>query len=100
MEVHFAPDIERKLNDLAAQSGRTTADLLQDAVVGYLNETAEVREMLDSRYDDLKSGRVRPIDGEEVFSRLKAKSEARRNRWGHTAATRSIQTRSRTGGVP
>lgn len=22
MEVHFAPDVERKLNDLAAQSGR------------------------------------------------------------------------------
>jgi hypothetical protein len=80
MEVHFPPDIERKLNDLAAQSGRSAADLLQDAVVGYLNDTAEVREMLDHRYDDLKSGRVQPIDGEEALSRLKAKSEARRNR--------------------
>lgn len=80
MEVHFAPDIERKLNDLAAQSGRATADLLQDAVVGYLNETSEVREMLDSRYNDLKSGRVQPLEGEEALSRLKAKSEARRSR--------------------
>jgi len=36
--------------------------------------------MLDSRYDELKSGRVEPIDGEEAFARLKAKTEALRNR--------------------
>jgi hypothetical protein len=38
------------------------------------------REMLDSRYDDLKSGRVKPIDGEEAFARLKEKTEAQRRR--------------------
>ena len=27
--------------------------------------------MLDSRYDDLKSGRVKPIDGEEFFEGLR-----------------------------
>ncbi len=27
------------------------------------------------RYDDLKSGRVKPIDGEEVFRRLHQKGE-------------------------
>ena len=27
----------------------------------------EVREMLDGRYDDIKSGRVKPIDGEAFF---------------------------------
>jgi hypothetical protein len=27
--------------------------------------------MLDSRYDDLKSGRVKPIDGEEFFDGLR-----------------------------
>jgi hypothetical protein len=31
------------------------------------DEFARTREMLDSRYDDLKSGRVKPIDGEEFF---------------------------------
>jgi hypothetical protein len=36
--------------------------------------------MLDSRYDELKSGRMKPIDGEEAFSLLKAKTEAQRNR--------------------
>ncbi len=80
MEVHFAPDVEKKLNDLAAQSGRGADELLQDALAGYLDELAQTREMLDSRYDELKSGRVKPIDGEEAFARLKAKTEAQRNR--------------------
>jgi hypothetical protein len=36
--------------------------------------------MLNRRYDELKSGRVKPIDGEEAFARLQAKTEAQRNR--------------------
>jgi hypothetical protein len=32
--------------------------------------------MVNSRYDDLKSGRVKPISGTEVKARLKAKSDA------------------------
>jgi len=33
---------------------------------------------LDSRYDDVKSGKVKLIPGEEAFARLKAENEARR----------------------
>jgi hypothetical protein len=80
MEVHFAPDVEKKLNDLAAQSGRRADELLQDALAGYFDELARARGMLNSRYDELKSGRVQPIDGEEAFARLKAKTEAQRHR--------------------
>jgi hypothetical protein len=80
MEVHFTPDVEKKLNDLAAESGRGTNELLQDALAGYFDELVQTRDMLNSRYDDLKSGRVKPIDGEEAFARLKAKTEAQRNR--------------------
>ncbi len=80
MEVHFAPDVEKKLNDLAAESGRGTDELLQDALAGYLDELVQTRQMLNDRYDELKSGRVTPIDGEEAFARLKAKTEAQRNR--------------------
>ncbi|MGO8786887.1 MAG: hypothetical protein ACLQVL_05820 [Terriglobia bacterium] len=72
--------MEKKLNDLAAQSGRGTAELLQDALAGYFQELAQTRDMLNTRYDELKSGRVKPIDGEEAFARLKAKTEAQRNR--------------------
>ena len=80
MEVHFAPDVEKRLNELAAESGRATDEVLQDALAGYFDELAETRDTLDSRYDDLKSGTVKPIDGEEAFARLKAKTQARRNR--------------------
>jgi len=80
MEVKLAPDVEKKLNDLAAQSGRGTDELLQDALAGYLDELTQSRDMLNSRYDDVKTGRVTPIDGEEAFTRLKAKTEAQRNR--------------------
>jgi len=80
MEVHFAPDVEKKLNDLAAQSGRRADELLQDALAGYFDELARTRGMLNSRYDELKSGEAQPIDGEEAFARLKAKTEAQRIR--------------------
>jgi predicted transcriptional regulator len=80
MEIHVSPDFEKKLNDLAAQSGRRTDELLQDALAAYFNELVHTRDMLNSRYDELKSGSVKPIDGEEAFARLKAKTEARRNR--------------------
>ena len=80
MEVHFTPETEQKLKDLSAQSGRGADEVLQDALAGYFEEVKQTREMLNSRYDDLKSGRVKPIDGEEAFARLKAKTEAQRNR--------------------
>ena len=80
MEVHFTPDVEKRLNALAAQSGRGTDELLQDALAAYFDELVQTRDMLNSRYDELKSGTVKPIDGEEAFVRLKAKTEAQRNR--------------------
>jgi hypothetical protein len=80
--VHFTLDVEKKLNELAAQSGRGTDELFEDALTAYFDELSPARDMLDSRYDDLKSGRVKPIDGEEGFARRKAKTEARRSRPG------------------
>jgi hypothetical protein len=54
MEVHFTPETEKKLKDIAT------------------------REMLDSRYDDLKSGKVKPIPGDEVEAYFREKSAAAR----------------------
>jgi putative addiction module component (TIGR02574 family) len=82
MEVQFTPETEKKLNALAMQSGRRTDDLIEEAMAGYFDEVAHVRDMLDRRYDDLKSGKVKPISGEEVFARLRAKSEARKTKSG------------------
>ena len=62
---HFNPDLQAKLDKLATETGRPTAELVEDAVAGYFDELVQTREMLDSRYDDLRSGRVKPIDGED-----------------------------------
>jgi predicted DNA-binding protein len=42
MEVHFTPDVERKLNAIAKQMGRPAPELVQDAVAGYVSEIAPV----------------------------------------------------------
>lgn len=78
MDVHFRPDVQAKLEQMARESGRPSDDLVQDAVIGYFDELACTREMLDSRYDDLKSGKVKPILGDDVKARLRARSDARR----------------------
>ena len=77
MEVYFTPDVQAKLDRLAMDTGRPAGELLQDAFVGYFDEIAERRQTLDSRYDDLKSGRVKPIGGDEMRARLRARSAAR-----------------------
>jgi predicted transcriptional regulator len=76
MEVQFTPDVEKKLNELAIQSGRGPAELLQDALAGYFEEVAQTREMINSRYDDLKNGRVKSMAGEEVEAYFREKSAA------------------------
>ncbi len=75
MEVHLKPETESRLNELASKSGRPTDDLVEDAMAGYLGEVAEVRNMLDGRYDDIKSGRVKPMDGEVFFESLHQREE-------------------------
>jgi len=80
MEVHFPPETEKKLQELAAQSGRGTAEeLVQDAMEGYVDELAQTRQMLNSRYDNLKSGKVKSIPGDEVEAYFREKSAARRS---------------------
>jgi predicted transcriptional regulator len=82
MELHLRPETESRLQELATETGRAPNELIEDAMAGYLQELAQVRGMLDGRYDDLKSGRVKPVDGEEAFAKLrhKSKSDARRAR--------------------
>ena len=75
MEVHLSPDLEAKLDKWAAETGRAKEEFVEDALTGYFEELAQVREMLDSRYDDIKSGRVKPIDGEAFFENLRRREE-------------------------
>jgi predicted transcriptional regulator len=78
MVVRLSPETESRLQELAAATGRAPDDLVEDAMTGYLAELSQVRDMLDSRYDDINTNRVQPIDGEEAFRQLRQKSENRR----------------------
>jgi predicted DNA-binding protein len=80
MNVRLKPETESRLNELASDSGRRTDELVEDALAGYFEELANVRETLDSRYDDIKSGRVKPIDGETFFESLGQREAEFRNR--------------------
>jgi hypothetical protein len=77
--VHVTAETAKKLKDLAATSGRAPDDIVEDALAGYLEEVVSVGKTLDSRYDDLRSGHLKPVDGEEAFRKLREKSERRRS---------------------
>jgi len=71
MNVHVNEDLAKRLNDLAAASGRAPEKIVEDALAGYLEEIASIRTMLDSRYDEFKSGAAKPVDGEAFFEELR-----------------------------
>lgn len=73
MEVHLTPDLEAKLTQLSAETGRAKEELVQDAMAGFLAELSQVRDTLNARYDGIKNGRTKPLDGEDVFARLRKK---------------------------
>jgi predicted transcriptional regulator len=79
MEVHLTPDLQAQLDRLSAETGRDRDELVKDAVAGYFAELAQAREMLDRRYDEVKSGKVQTVDGEDAFARIRGKSHERRS---------------------
>jgi predicted transcriptional regulator len=80
MVVHLKSETESRLQELAATTGRAPEELIEDAMAGYLTELGQVRGILNDRYDEIKSGRVKPINGDDAFARLKSKSDDRRRR--------------------
>ena len=78
MEVHFAADLQAKIDQLVSETGYAPDKFVEDAMAGYVAEFAETREMLNSRYDDQKSGRVKPISREDVVAHFREKSAAAR----------------------
>jgi predicted transcriptional regulator len=78
MEVHFPPEVQAKIEQMARDTGSPSDELVKDMVIDFFDEITVTRQTLDRRYDDLESGRVKLIPGEEAFARLRAKSAARR----------------------
>ncbi|MEQ1885777.1 MAG: hypothetical protein ABL967_12000 [Bryobacteraceae bacterium] len=74
--MRFHPDVQAKLDQLAAETGRAPGELVEDATAAYLAELGQTHEALNSRYDDLKSGRVQSLDGEAFFEQLRKQEES------------------------
>ncbi len=73
------PEIQAKIDRWVTETGRGPDELIEDAVAGYFEELTQTREMLNRRYDDLKSGRVKPVSGDEVAAHFREKSAALRS---------------------
>ena len=88
MEVQFTPELEQQLLDLAAATGRSAGELVQDATVGYLGELSTIQQLIDSRYDEIKSGRVQLMDGVSFFETLRIRETQLDKRFYQTVANR------------
>ena len=78
MAVHLKPETESRLQELAATTGRAPEELVEEAMAGYLAELSQVRGLLDRRYDEIKNGDVKPVEGEEAFRRIRTRNENHR----------------------
>lgn len=79
MELRFKPETEARLHEMAQQSGRPLEDVVEDALSGYFAEAAELHATLDRRYQEIKSGAVKPIDGEAFFESLRMRESKNRS---------------------
>jgi hypothetical protein len=78
--MHFTdPDILSKLEQWATDTGRPPQELVEDVMAGYFDELAQEQQTLDSRYDDVKSGKVKLIPGEEVRAYFNEKFASQRS---------------------
>ena len=55
---HPFSDYGRKLEQMVRESGRPADELVEDAIIGYFDELAYTRLLLNRRYDDLENGSV------------------------------------------
>ena len=72
------PDVQARLEQMVRESGRPSSELVEDALAGYFDELAQTRTMLERRFDELESGRVKPMSGDEVEAYFRAKSASAR----------------------
>lgn len=80
MEVSISPAVQAKLDQMARDSGRPSAELVEDALIGYFDEVSHSRSLLDRRFDEMENGKVELIDGDEALRWLKAKTQEQRSR--------------------
>lgn len=67
MEVHFKPDVQAKLDQMAREIGCESQDLVEEAVMGYFDELAYIGQMSDHRYDPMQNAMLTPMGGEPLL---------------------------------
>ena len=80
MAIHITPEHEARIKELARRTGRENAEVLGEVIDSYFEELARINATLDRRYDEITSGQVKPISGDEVLERLQRRSEDPRAR--------------------
>ncbi len=81
MQVHLNnPELQAKIEQWASDTGRPVEELVEDVMACYFDEIAQVRKTVDSRYDDLKSGKVKLIPADIAHARLMESIDARRTK--------------------
>jgi len=78
MNVHFNPELQAKIEQWSSETGRPAGELVENVMAGYFDAISQVRKTLDRRYDDMKSGKVKPIPGDVAHARLLESIDARR----------------------
>jgi hypothetical protein len=78
MELTLDPALAAKVEQWSTDTGRPVGELVEDAIAGYFNEIEGLRNMLDSRYDEIVSGKVQPLDGVEACRMIRERAAARR----------------------
>jgi hypothetical protein len=77
MELRLEPQLAAKVEQWSAETGRPASDLVEDVILGYFSEAERIKATLDSRYDDVESGRVEPRDSEDAIRLLRSRAAAR-----------------------
>jgi predicted transcriptional regulator len=68
MEIHLTPEKEAKLNQLAARSGKNTAEFLQEAVDQLLEYESWFVQEVEKGLTQAKRGEL--IDHDELVARI------------------------------
>lgn len=68
MEIHFSPELETKLNQVASETGRNMDQLVQQIVEGWLDHDQWFREQVAKGVAQLDRGEF--IEHDKVVARI------------------------------
>ena len=82
--MELRPDVAQRIQEASEAYSSpdevvtVALDALDQAQDALERERQAIRTDLDQRYDDLKTGRVEPVPGEEAFARIRGRLNASR----------------------